>query len=141
LGRCRPSARDQSDIARGLAVLSATGPFDIGQAIVVADNRVLALEAAEGTDRMLERIATLRRDGRLGLPDKVGVLVKAPKAGQDRRLDLPSIGPGTVEGVVRAGLAGLAVVAGAAIVAEPQTVATIADRAGVFVAGVRADAG
>ena len=136
----QPSARDRADIGRGLDLLAAIGPFDIGQAVVVADNRVLAVEAAEGTDRMLDRIAALRREGRIGLADKVGVLVKAPKPGQDRRLDLPSIGPDTVEGVIRAGLAGLAVVAGGTIVAEPQTVATIADRNGVFVVGVQADA-
>jgi DUF1009 family protein len=141
LGQRAPSARDRADIARGLAVLAATGPFDIGQAVVVADNRVLALEAAEGTDRMLDHIAVLRREGRLGLPDKVGVLVKAPKPGQDTRLDLPSIGPKTVEGVIRAGLAGLAVQAGCTVVAEPQTVVARADEGGVFVAGVHADAG
>lgn len=141
LGRYEPSARDRADIGRGLDLLAAIGPFDIGQAVVVADNRVLAVEAAEGTDRMLDRIAALRREGRIGLADKVGVLVKAPKPGQDQRLDLPSIGPDTIEGVIRAGLAGLAVVAGGTIVAEAQTVAVSADRSGVFIVGVRADAG
>jgi DUF1009 family protein len=138
LGRRAPSAAEHLDIARGLALLAATGPFDIGQAVVVADNRVLAIEAAEGTDRMLDRIAVLRREGRLGLAEKAGVLVKAPKPGQDQRLDLPSIGPSTVEGVIRAGLSGLAVVAGGTIVAEPQTVTSLADQNEVFVAGVRA---
>jgi hypothetical protein len=140
LGRHHPSARDHSDIACGLAVLAAIGPFDIGQAVVVADKRVLAIEAAEGTDSMLDRIATLRRDGRIGVPNKMGVLVKAPKPGQDRRLDLPSIGPKTVEGVARAGLAGLAVMAGETIMADPQAVATMADRLGLFVIGLPSDA-
>ncbi len=102
-------------------MLHTIGPFDIGQAVVVANRHVMAVEAAEGTDQMLERVAELRRSTvasahRIG----TGVLVKAPKPGQDRRFDLPSIGPRTIDGVIAAGLAGLAVVAGGTIVAEPQ---------------------
>ena len=110
LGRERPTAGDQADIATALALLEATSPFDVGQAVVVADTRVLAIEAAEGTDRMLARIAELRQGGRIA-DARRGVLVKAAKRGQDRRVDLPSIGPRTVEGAARAGLAGIAVVA------------------------------
>ena len=140
MARRAPSAQDRADIARALAALRAIGPFDVGQAAVVAQNRVLALEAAEGTDGMLGRVAELRRVGRIRTAVGTGVLVKAPKPGQDHRFDLPSIGPLTVEGVARAGLGGIAVVAGAAIVAEPAAVAAAADAAGLFVVGVR-DAG
>jgi DUF1009 family protein len=114
-------------------------PFDIGQAVVVANRRVVAIEAAEGTDAMLERVAAMRRSGRLHLPDTMGVLVKAPKRGQERRVDLPAIGPRTVEGVAAARLAGLAVVAGSTIAAEPARMMEIADRAGIFLAGVTED--
>jgi DUF1009 family protein len=138
LGRSAPSARDEADIKRGLAALAAMGPFDVGQAAVVGNGNVLALEAAEGTDRMLMRVAELRRDGRIRLPTGVGVLVKAPKPHQDRRYDLPTIGPQTVEGAQKAGLAGIAIVAGGAIVAEPQRVRELADAAGMFVIGVPA---
>jgi DUF1009 family protein len=131
-----PSERDRADIARGLALLSAIGPFDIGQAVVVATNHVLAVEAAEGTDALLVRIAELRAQGRISTPPGVGVLVKAPKPQQDRRFDLPAIGPRTVEGVTRAGLAGIAVVAGGSIIAEPAAVISAADKAKIFVAGV-----
>lgn len=86
---------------------------------------------------MLARVAELRRDGRIRLPTGVGVLVKAPKPAQDRRFDLPAIGPSTVEGAARAGLAGVAIVAGGAIIAEPQQVARLADDLKVFVVGVR----
>jgi UDP-2,3-diacylglucosamine hydrolase len=142
LGSRRPSDRDRADIARGLALVEAIGPFDIGQAVVVADGHVLAVEGAEGTDHMLERIADLRSHGRIRVPAGVGVLVKAPKTGQDHRFDLPSIGPRTVEGVARAGLAGLAVLADATLVAEAGRVVMAADRAGIFVVGVgSADAG
>jgi hypothetical protein len=117
-------------------LLHAIGPFDVGQAVVVADNHVLAVEGVEGTDNMLARIAELRERGRVPTPPGVGVLVKAPKPQQDRRIDLPAIGPRTVTEVARAKLAGIAVAAGSAIVAEPAQVAAEADRAGVFVFGV-----
>jgi len=140
LGGVQPSPRDREDIARGLALLAALGPFDVGQATVVADNYVVAVEAAEGTDNLLIRVAELRRQGRLSTPTGIGVLVKAPKPGQDRRFDLPAIGPRTVENVAKAGLAGLAVAAGSSIVAEPEKVIAAADRANIFVVGVREDA-
>ena len=137
LGRARPSERDRSDIAKGLALLAATSPFDVGQGVVVADGHVLMMEAVEGTDLMLARIVELRRHGRITAAPGRGVLVKAAKRGQDRRVDLPSIGPRTVDGVASAGLGGIAVVAGSAVVVEPERIALAADRAGVFVVGVR----
>jgi UDP-2,3-diacylglucosamine hydrolase len=136
LGGCHPSDRDRRDIARGIALIEAIGSFDIGQAAVVADNRVLAIEAAEGTDRMLARIAELRRAGRLSAPIGTGVLVKAPKPAQDRRFDLPSIGPATVEAAKQAGLAGIGVRAHEVIVAEPEALVAAADAGGLFVTGV-----
>jgi UDP-2,3-diacylglucosamine hydrolase len=140
LGRFEPSPRDKADIARAIEVIAALGPFDVGQAAVVADNHVLAVEAAEGTDNLLNRIAELRRLGRVTSAPGVGVLVKAPKPGQDRRFDLPSIGPRTIENMARAGLAGLAVTAGSTMIAEPDAVITAADRAKVFLIGVPEDA-
>jgi UDP-2,3-diacylglucosamine hydrolase len=136
LGRARPSERDQADIATGLALLDATSAFDIGQAAVVAGERVLAVEAAEGTDHMLARLSELRRNGRIA-GSRPGVLVKAAKRGQDRRIDLPSIGPQTVAGAARAGLAGIAVVAGSTIIAEPGRIVAAADADKLFVVGVR----
>jgi hypothetical protein len=138
IGMRQPSEAARCDIARGLALLRATGPFDIGQAVVVADNHILAVEAAEGTDHMLARVAELRRNGRIGAAG--GVLVKAPKPGQDQRIDLPTIGPQTIEGAAGAGLEGLALMAGSSIVAEPERIATLADRARLFVFGVRDEA-
>jgi len=140
IGGREPSARDRDDIEQGVALLSALGPFDVGQAAVIADNYVLAIEAAEGTDRMLARIAELRDQGRVRSAAGTGVLVKVPKPAQDRRFDLPAIGPATVAGAARAGLAGIAVMAGAAIVAEAAEVGAAADRAGIFVTGIAPDA-
>ena len=140
LGGCEPTERDRADIARALALIAAMGPFDIGQAAIVADNNVLAVEAAEGTDNLLARVAEMRQQGRVTTPLGVGVLVKAPKPGQDRRFDLPSIGPQTIENVARAGLAGVAVVAGSTIIAEPQQVVMAADAAKIFFVAVRESA-
>jgi DUF1009 family protein len=139
LGRTQPNDRDHADIALGLDYLRASGPFDIGQAAVVAGKPVLAVEAAEGTDAMLARVADMRASGRVRAPAGSGVLVKAPKPGQDRRFDLPSIGPRTVEGAAHAGLAGIAVAAGSTIVAEPERLIAAADRANVFVIGAPAE--
>jgi DUF1009 family protein len=140
LGRYRPSKRDDADIARALEVIAALGPLDVGQAAVVADHRVLAIEAAEGTDEMLARISQLRAQGRLSTPPGIGVLVKEPKATQDRRFDLPAIGPRTIENAARAGLAGVAIVAGSTIIAEPVAVVAAADRAEIFIVGIGGEA-
>ena len=134
LGRLRPSAGDEADIALALDYLATAGRFDIGQAAVVVNRHIVAVEAAEGTDGMLARVAALRAEGRIPAPK--GVLVKAPKPQQDRRFDLPSIGPKTVEAAAGAGLAGVAVIAGETIVADPAALADAADRAGLFVIGV-----
>lgn len=136
LGRVAASDWHLQDIAFGFDYLRASGAFDVGQAVVVADKRVVAVEAAEGTDQMLTRVADLRIAGRLGAPAGIGVLVKAPKPRQDHRFDLPSIGPKTVSGVVRAKLAGIAVVGDKTIIADPEQVVGEADRAGIFVVGV-----
>ena len=134
VGRLRPSADDETDIALALDYLAAAGRFDIGQAAVVVNRHIVAVEAAEGTDGMLARVAALRAEGRIRAPK--GVLVKAPKPQQDRRFDLPSIGPKTIEAAARAGLAGVAVIAGETVVAEPAALVEAADRAGLFVIGV-----
>lgn len=138
LGSVQPTQRDRDDIALGLDYLHATGVFDVGQAAVVAGKHVLAVEAAEGTDQMLERIADLRANGRVRATAGSGVLVKAAKPVQDPRFDLPSIGPQTVRNVVGAGLAGIAVVAGSTIIAEPEEMVKAADRAKIFVIGLPA---
>ena len=137
LGRVQASERDQADIEIGLDYLRAAGRFDVGQAVVVAGRHVLAVEAAEGTDAMLARVAEMRANGRVRGSRGTGVLVKSPKPAQDRHFDLPSIGPRTVKGASDAGLAGVAVVAGSTIVAELEHLVTTADRSNVFVLGVR----
>ena len=133
-----PGSNAVADIAHGRDVLRALSPFDIGQAAVVIDGHVVGVEDIEGTDGLLARIARLRGEGRIRAKAGRGVLVKAPKSGQDLRFDLPTIGPRTVEGAVSAGLAGIAIVAGNTIVVEPQAMIEAADTAGLFVTGLPA---
>jgi DUF1009 family protein len=132
LGGVAPDQEAQADIARGFALLAALAPFDVGQSAVVARGHVLAIEAAEGTDAMLERCATLRRSGG---GKRRGVLVKAPKHGQELRVDMPVIGPRTVELAALAGLTGIAVAAGQVMIAEQAAMIGLADRNDLFVIG------
>jgi UDP-2,3-diacylglucosamine hydrolase len=136
--RAVPDTGASADIARGREVLGALGPFDIGQAAIVIDGHVVAVEDIEGTDGLLARVARLRADGRIRAKAGCGVLVKAPKSGQDLRFDLPTVGPSTVEGAAGAGLAGIAVAAGNTVVADSQAMIEAADKAGLFVTGMPA---
>ena len=129
-GRVRPDAQAEADIARGLEVARGIGALDVGQAVVVQQGFVLGVEAVEGTDALLARCATLRREG-VG-----GVLIKACKPRQDRRFDLPTVGPTTIENAARAGLRGIAVEAGGTLVVDRDRVIAAADAAGLFIAGV-----
>ena len=138
LTRVVPDAQSQADIEKGREVLRALSPFDIGQAVVVIDGHVVALEDIEGTDALLARVARLREQGRIRAAGGRGVLVKAPKSGQDLRYDLPTTGPGTIEGTAAARLGGVAVTAGHTLVVEPQAMIEAADRAGLFVTGMQA---
>jgi hypothetical protein len=138
LTRETPDQSAAADIAKGLDVLRALSPFDIGQAVVVIDSHVVGVEGIEGTDALLARIAQLRAEGRIRAKAARGVLIKAPKSGQDLRYDLPTLGPRTIENAAAAGLAGMAVVAGNTLVAEPQALVGAADASGLFVVGLPA---
>ena len=129
LGRCQPAPADRSDAVRGAAILAALGPLDVGQAVVVAGGICLGVEAIEGTDALLARVAALPAARR---PAPGGVLVKMAKPGQDRRIDLPSIGQRTVEGAARAGLAGIVIEADGANILERDETVRAADAAGLF---------
>jgi hypothetical protein len=138
LTRAIPDANATADITRGREVLLALSPYDVGQAVVVIDGHVVGVEDIEGTDGLLARVARLRGEGRIRAKSRRGVLVKAPKRGQDLRFDLPAIGERTVQGAASAGLAGIAISAGNAVVAEPQAMIASADAAGLFVTGLPA---
>jgi DUF1009 family protein len=135
LGLVSPTDEDRRDIVRAVEAAQALGRLDIGQGAVSIGGRVVALEGVEGTDSMLQRVADLREAGRISARRR-GVLVKLCKAQQDMRADLPTIGPSTVANAARAGLAGIAVEAGRALVLERDAVMTAANEAGIFVCGI-----
>ena len=140
LGRIAPGPESEADIRQALEVARAIGRLDAGQAAVVCRGLVLGLEAAEGTDALLARVADLPEALRGRPGAAVGVLAKAPKPTQEKRVDLPTIGPATVEGVARAGLAGIVGEAGHLLVLEREAVIALADELGIFILGVEAPA-
>jgi hypothetical protein len=137
IGRVAPRDEHQADIAQGFAIVRALGALDVGQAAVVCEGLALSVEAAEGTDAMMARVNNLRPHLR-GTPEhRRGVLVKAPKPIQDRKTDLPVIGVETVRNAGAAGLAGIALEAGGALILGREAVAEAADALGLFVIGVK----
>jgi DUF1009 family protein len=136
LGRVTPEPEAAADADRALEVARLIGAEEIGQAAAVCAGLVLAVEAQEGTDAMLARVATLPEHlrGRPGAPR--GVLAKAAKPQQELRVDLPTIGVATVQAVARAGLAGIVGEAGRLLVLDRHAVIELADELGVFILGV-----
>ena len=135
MGAVAPSPEDMEDIAKARAVVEALGPFDVGQGAVVCHGLGLAVEGQEGTDAMLTRVAALPPEVRGHAGARRGVLVKRPKPGQERRIDLPTIGERTVALATEAGLAGVAVEAGGALVMDRARTLAAADAAGLFLFG------
>ena len=119
-----------SDIARGIDVLRSLGAVDVGQGAVIQDGLVLAVEAVEGTDAMIDRAGALKR------PGPGPVLVKMAKPGQERRVDLPAIGPETIRRMVEAGFRGAAIQAGASLLIDSDDLRRKAGEADIFVVGV-----
>lgn len=132
LGKVSPAPEVLSDIAFGIKITKTLGALDVGQAAVVQGGITLGVEAAEGTDALLERCAGLRRKG------TGGVLVKSCKPQQDRRLDLPTVGVRTVIRAHKAGLAGIAIEAGASLLLQREEMVDLADKLGLFVMGYEA---
>jgi len=130
LTKTAPDAAAMADVRRGFAVLAALGAADVGQACVVQQGIVLAVEAVEGTDAMILRAAGVAR------PGPGGVLVKIAKPGQDRRADLPALGVATVENAAASGLRGIAFEAGGTILAGRDQMIRAAEAAGIFLVGI-----
>ncbi|PZP46957.1 MAG: DUF1009 domain-containing protein [Agrobacterium fabrum] len=134
-GAQKPAEEDLKDIRKAAEAALALGKLDVGQGAVSVGGRIVALEGVEGTDGMLARVAALRAEGRIS-PRRRGVLVKLCKPQQDVRADLPTIGMETVENARKAGLAGIAVEAGRALVLDRDAMLKAADAAGIFVCGI-----
>ena len=136
LTRTKPSSQSNSDAKIAQDVVRALGDFDIGQSVVVAGGRVVAVEAAEGTDLTLQRCVELAKSQRLSWDGKQGVLAKCIKSGQDLRVDLPTIGPETIKRVSVANLAGIVVSADSVLIVERERTIAIADEAQLFIQGI-----
>jgi DUF1009 family protein len=122
LGRVAPDEKARADIQAGFAAAKALGKADVGQAVVVRAGAVAASEGPDGTDAMLGRVTG-------------GILVKVKKPQQERRVDLPTIGPATIKNAISAGLSGVAVEAGHSFILERSRLIAMADEAGLFVVG------
>lgn len=133
-GRHKPDDEAVADIDRGFSILCALAAQDVGQSVVIQQGIVLGVEAAEGTDELVRRCGPLHREGARG------VLVKAHKTGQERRVDLPVVGAATMRAAIEAGLTGIAIEAGGTLVFERNEMVRLADEAGLFLVGVRAPA-
>jgi DUF1009 family protein len=129
----RVSESALADARLALDAAKAIGALDIGQAAVAVGLRVVALEAAEGTDAMLDRVEALHAKGRVKWSGRAGVLAKRSKPQQDLRVDMPAIGPRTVEAVARVGLAGIALEPGRVMIAERAETMALAERTGTFI--------
>jgi len=138
IGRHRPRRSHQLDIRRAMEAAVAIGRLDAGQAAVSCEGLILALEAQEGTDAMLERVARLPPSVRGDSKHRRGVLAKACKPQQERRVDLPTIGPGTIRRAADAGLVGVVGVAGLTLVVDRDRLTALADDLGLFVVGLPA---
>ena len=134
LGRFAPNQKAISDIELGVSVIAALGALDIAQAVVVQGGRVLGIEAAEGTDALIGRCASLQAED-----EDRAVLVKIQKPGQERRVDLPAIGVATVTRAANAGFAGIAIESNGTLVMDREAVIDSADKHGLFVVAISPD--
>lgn len=127
--RTRPSASQQADIDFALPIVQRMGDLDIGQAVAVKDRDIIAVEAIEGTDKMIERAGVLCPRGKW-------TLMKLAKPDQDMRFDVPTVGPTTIDALKAAGATCLAVEAGRTIMLDKAQLLEAADKAGIAVVGV-----
>ena len=135
LTRVQPSQTDQADAARGMAIVAALGAADVGQAAVVAQGICLGVESIQGTNALLEFVAATGEKFKPDPRGAKGVLCKAPKPGQDWRMDLPAIGMDTIGKAAAAGIGGVALQAGGVIALDLAAVVAEADRLGLFLFG------
>jgi DUF1009 family protein len=131
LGKIEPDEQALKDIKKGYQIAKSMGELDVGQGCIVQDQLVLTVEAIEGTDAMLLRAASLKREG-LG-----GVLIKTKKPQQEERADLPTIGVATVENAHKAGLRGIAVESEATIIVDREAVIKKSDELKMFLIGYK----
>lgn len=130
LGKVKPNQQNNEDISTGYRIAKIIGANDIGQSIIIENGLVIAVEAAEGTDRMIKRSLNLKKE------KKAGVLIKVIKPMQDKRIDRPVIGIDTIKAVKKAGLDGIALESNEILILNYSDVILYADEEGLFVEGI-----
>ncbi|MBL4908183.1 MAG: UDP-2,3-diacylglucosamine diphosphatase LpxI [Sneathiella sp.] len=130
LGTILPNEDDLLDIKEGIRITQAIGALDIGQAVIIRNGYVLGVEAAEGTEKLIERCAEFAWE------KPAGILVKLAKPEQDLRADMPAVGPDTILQIVSSGLRGLAIEADRCLIVRKDEVIRLANEKGVFLYGV-----
>jgi DUF1009 family protein len=128
LSKVKPTEQDQADIVRGFLILDTMSHADVGQACVVGQGLCLGIETIQGSDAMLRFVM----DTKVTFVDAGGVFVKAPKQGQDQRMDMPTIGVDTITAVHDAGLSGIAVAADGVQILNMDDCVKLADDLGIF---------
>jgi len=130
LGNVEPNKQNNKDINIGFKIAKVIGKNDIGQSLVIENGLVLAIEAAEGTDSMIARSYSLKKE------DKGGVLIKVMKPNQDKRIDRPVIGIKTIKAIKEAGLDGIAIESNEILILNYSNIITFANKEGLFIVGI-----
>jgi DUF1009 family protein len=131
LTKSKPSKEAMNDIKKGLKVLKGIADYDVGQALVIQNGLVLGVEAAEGTDDLIRRCGEIKQCGDIG-----PILIKVSKPSQDRRVDLPCIGLGTIENALLYGYQGIAAESGSALALEQEAALRLANNHKFFIVGI-----
>lgn len=130
LTKVKPTDNDMQDIKKGTQILKAIATFDVGQALVIQNGLVLGIEAVEGTDQLIKRCGEVQQ------VQERCILLKVCKPNQDRRVDLPCIGPDTIKNIHKYNLKGIGVEAGASLILDQESTIAEADKLGIFIYGI-----
>jgi DUF1009 family protein len=139
LTKVKPSTDDQADLDRGFTVLSAMAQADVGQACVIGQGLCLGIETIQGSDALLQFVKSTKADYLTDASGASGVFIKAPKTGQDNRMDMPTIGTQTIQSVADAGLAGIAIQANGVQILDRTACVDLADNLGIFISVIAHD--
>ena len=130
LTKVQPSEQQLEDIKIGVKALQTMADLDIGQAVAVQQGLIIGVEAVEGTDGLIKRYSSLKKEG------EKGVLIKILKTNQDTRVDLPTIGARTVQNAAKSGFAGIAISASTTQILDKTKTIAVADHLGLFIEAV-----
>jgi DUF1009 family protein len=129
LSKAKPNTSAKEDIKLGLKILKGIASYDVGQALIMQHGLVLGVEAAEGTDELIKRCGEIKQNG------EGPILIKIVKPEQDKRIDLPCIGPDTILMAHKYGIRGIAAEAGSTLILDQSNTLKLADKLKIFIFG------